>query len=317
MGAHPEIEMNKIYTLNELIDLGYKIVRLEGNRDLSPKNIDDKKKSLQVHGQFVPAIFVPAKKAHDEGLKVVDFLDGNPVPETDLGKCFALAEGNHRLMAHYELIKANDSLKEGVEPYNKEFYLTKALDENVSIADLLSGANINTTPWKGGDYVKGAAQSVTGKNYPLLEIISGLTSKGYSADAAAKWFTGKDGCASKVIMANAISGKLTKHQKAKLEVSDSNIKRGKRLLEAARSSFSDNFLKTRIMVDWIFNKYESADDSVKADEVKSIISFLTNIERTDVDMIEKAKGVTGGTSREQIIQDKLNELYAASKQNKL
>lgn len=193
----------------------------------------------------------------------------------------------------------------------------KALNDNIKVSEMLTEMNTCTKPWKGGDYVKGAAQSIIGKKYPLLEIISKLTSKGYSADSAAKWFTGKDGCASKAIMANAISGKLTKHQKAKLEVSDSNIERGKRLLEAVQSSFSDNFLKTRIMVDWVFNKYENADDSVKADEVKSLISFLNNIERTDVDMVEKAKGATGGKSREQIIQDKLNELYDASKKNKL
>ena len=306
----------QIVSLAVLNANGITAFRLEGNRDFNGKNIKAKMKSLKKYGQLQPAIVISAKLAVEQGLKVVDFRTGEEVSEDQLENGVVLVDGNHKLEAHYQLLDENDKLKKGDEPYENDFYLTLALNQEMAVIEMLTEVNSVVNPWKGGDWAKGAALSEKGKEFPLIKLIAKLTTLGYSPQVAGKWLTGDDGCGSATVFQNVIKGSITTKVADKITVTEKQIERGERLLNAARKSFSDKFLGSRTMVDWVFVQYNRADDENKVLEVNCLVDFLSNVSRADVDSIEKAKGKKGISTKEQIVIDLLNQLYDQYKQSK-
>ena len=84
---------------------------------------------------------------------------------------------------------------------------------------------------------------------------------------------------------------------------------GRTLVEAARKSFSAEFLKSRTLIDWIIGKYEDTDDSEKSTFTNNMNHFLANVQRENTEKIEKAKGTRGGKPKETIIYEELNILW--------
>ena len=290
------MENFKIYSSTQLAAEGKKIARLEGNRDLNPKAVEAKKKSLLNYGLLVPAVVVDAQVAVKKNLKVIDFETNEPVAANDVDNYLVLLDANHRYKAHLDL-----KAKEDVE-YNGEFYFMYSLNETVDIDKVLAEINIATTPWKGSDFVKGAAMMIDEK-LPMLEFISGLTSKGYSLDCASKWatFSGK---INKTVLVKAIGGSI-----APILRKEGGIERGKHLHEAATHSFGADFLKSRTLIDWIIGIYDEERADNKEGTVQRLINFLDNINRETAESIEKSKGVRGGDTKESIINKKLRILW--------
>lgn len=159
-----------------LLDEGTKIARLSGNRNFDEKVVKSKMKSMKANGMLVPAIIVDAKKVIDAGLEIVDFETEEPVNEADAGKYVVLVDANHRYQAHLNLLKANEDLKEE-ERYKGEFYLIRALNEEIAVAKMLAEINICTNPWKGGDFPKGAKWYVK-RSYLYLTSLKNLQVRG-------------------------------------------------------------------------------------------------------------------------------------------
>lgn len=290
----------EIMTLTELANNGVKIARLAGNRDLNEKAVKAKMKSMKEYGQLVPAIIVDASIALEQELKVVDFITGETV--TDAENYVVLLDANHRYEAHLRLLKGNETAKPE-EHYKGEFYFVYSLNPSVGVDKALAEINIATTPWKGADYVKGVKMMVE-EDLPTLDFISELTSVGYSLDAASKWatFSGK---VNKTVLVKAINGNIDE-----ILTKTKGIKRGRRLIEAAKKSFNEEFLKSRVFIDWIIAKYEDVEDGEQAILINNIVNFLSSIQREQVDKIEKAKGTKGGKTKETIIYEELNALWA-------
>lgn len=288
-------------TLTSLTNEGKKIARLSGNRDLNEKIVKAKMKSLEEYRQMIPAMVVDATDAISQGLEVVDFATGDVVREEDAVNYLVLVEGNHRYEAHCRLVKENENLEE--PKYTGEFYLMYALNTEQSIAKMLSEINIATNPWKGGDFVKGAKMSNLQKELPLLDAMNDLIKKGFSLTAASKWltFTSK---VNKDVMDCAIDGTIL----PELE-NTSGLERGKRLLEAARETFKEKTIRARTIIDWIISKHETTDDTLKSELIDKMEHFLKNISKEDADYIEKAKGKKGGDTKENIVNQKLTELW--------
>lgn len=292
---------SKIYSASELANEGKKVARLKGNRDLNEKAINAKKKSMKQFGQLVPAIMVDATTAIEQGLEVVDFVTGEEINEQNAPSYIVLLDANHRYQAHLKLLEENLNLKEE-EPYTQEFYLAYSLNEEVSIDKALAEINIATTPWKGADYVKGVKMMVEAE-LPVLDFISELTAEGFSLDAASKVvsFNGK---VTKTVLVKAINGTIDDCLK-----NDSGIERGRRILNAAQSSFNAEFLKNRVWIDWVISKYEKTTDQEKANFTDVMANFLSTIKRKDAEPLEKAKGKRGGKNKESIINEGLDSLW--------
>lgn len=290
-----------IMTLTSLADEGKKIARLSGNRDLNEKIVKAKMKSLEECRQLLPAVVVNATDAINQGLEVIDFATGKVVEKEEAVNYLVLLDANHRYEAHCRLVKMNENLEE--PKYTGEFCLMYALNTELSITKTLSEINIATNPWKGGDYVKGAKISNVQKELPLLDAMNDLIKEGFSLTAASKWltFTSK---VNKDVMDCAINGTILPELK-----NTSGLERGKRLLEAARETFREKAIRARTIIDWIISKYEATDDTLKLEFTDKMERFLKNISREDADYIEKAKGRKGGDTKENIVNQKLTELW--------
>lgn len=299
------VKMEKVLQVLSLAVLqskGVKIARLEGNRDLNEKAVKAKMKSMKQYGQLVPAIIVDAATARKQGLKVVDFSTGEEVTEQNEAFYVVLLDANHRYEAHLRLMAANDKVKEA-DKYTGEFYLVYSLCPAVAIDKALAEINIATTPWKGADFVKGAKMMVD-VELPVLDAIAEATSEGMSLDAASKVFL-LNGKVNKTVLVKAINGSIDE-----CLLNTSGLERGRRILEAAKSSFGRDFIKTRNWIDWVISVYEHTVDDDKGQFTDDMVAFLSGIKREDAEPLEKAKGKRGGQSKDTIINEGLNALWA-------
>lgn len=290
--------MNKIITENELFVEGKKVAKLAGNREFKDKIIKQKQQSLKETGLLIPAVIVPASKAIEEGLDIMDFQTDEAVSPENAGQYVVLVDANHRYKAHLE------NKKEGQE-YNKDFYFMYPLNDGLPVTKMLSEINIATNPWNASDYGKGAALVNKDKDIPMLIAINELTAKGYSLSTASKWltFTGK---INKEVMAKAMNGDI-----ADVLIKNTTLKRGQELLGAAGKVFSEQFLSSRTLIDWIISKYnEVIEQEGDIPKLKAkLINMFSGMTRQEVDDIEHTKGTKGGDTKESIINRKLNDKF--------
>lgn len=282
-----------IITLTVLQEKGVKIARLTGNRTLDDKIVKSKKKSLKETGLLVPAIIVEAEKAIAEGLEVVDFETGERVTEEYAKYYVVLVDANHRYMAHLQLLRDD-------KEYNNEFYFMFPL-QDINIKKMLSEINIATNPWKVADYGKGAAISLK-EELPLLTAVNSLTEKGYSIESASMWLTFEKKI-TRAVLVNAMGGIVADSLK-----DDKDIERGMKLLQAARQSFSEDFLKKRTMPDWIISRLKENEEG-KSAFINKMCNFLNQIGDEAAEKIEKSKGMRGGDTKETIVNRKLTDLW--------
>ena len=175
-------------------------------------------------------------------------------------------------------------------------------DDNMSIMDMLAEINTCTNKWDTKDRVK----SITVKeNCPkLLLEINKLTNKGYSLNAASLWLTFGTKVNTSVINV-AMRGKYLDPLK-----NDAGIERGLKILNAAKSKLGEDLCKTRTTLSgWIVSKYEKTLDADKANFTDNMIQFINSIDSDNVTYLQKVKGKKGGSSKENLINKKLNELW--------
>lgn len=288
----------KTITLAMLRAEGKKIAFIDGNRIPKDKNILNKRKSLSEHGQLVPAIIMDASVVNGADLELVDAITLKPISNEELENYVVILDGQHRFIAWCK------NEEEGVK--NKgDFFLMYPLNSDPTPQEVLSEANIATDMWSGGDYGRGALLMNVGEDLPLLVAINELTALGSPLSTACKWFTFKDGGITKELLAKAMTGNIDKKLK-----NTANLERGKRLLEAAKKAFSIAFLFKRYLIDFLVEKYESANDPDKARTMDQLVDFLSGLERSKVEALEKAKGTKGDTTKEQVILDLLNQYYS-------
>ena len=89
---------------------------------------------------------------------------------------------------------------------------------------------------------------------------------------------------------------------------DNGIERGLKLIDAAKKSFAEDFLKTRTLPDWVISKADDFDGS-KSEFTEKMCKFLSNFDRETATDIEKSKGTRGGDTKETIINRKLNKFW--------
>ena len=296
------MERNIVKTLTSVMKEGKKIACLSGNRNLDEKIVKAKMKSLGECGHLVPAIVVDATDAINQGLEVVDFTTGNVVRKEEAMNYLVLLDANHRYEAHCRLLADNEKRDEQ-DRYKGEFKLLYALNTELPIAKMLSAINIDTNPWNNGDYAKGARMRNPNEELPLLDAVNDLVNKRFSLTAASKWLTFKANLDKKV-MSCAMNGIILPELR-----NITGLERGKRLIEVAKEHFTEKTIKSRILIDWIIYKYDNTGDDGKSDFTDNMERFLRNISNEDADYIEKAKGKTGGDTRESIINQKLTELW--------
>lgn len=288
----------KVYSEAELLNDGMKVAKLAGNRDFKEKIIKQKQQSLKDTGLLIPAVIIPASKAIEEGLEIVDFETGEVITAENAGQYVVLVDANHRYKAHLEN-------KKEYKDYKRVFYFMYPLNEDLPVTKMLSEINIATNPWVAADFGKGAALVNKDKDIPMLAAVNELTAKGYSLSAASKWLTFSNKI-NKEVMAKAMNGNVPD-----ILMDDKRMKKGEELLEAARKTFSDKFLSSRTLIDWIISKYDEAnvnEDNLLELKAK-LIRMFSEMTRQEADDITDSKGSKGGDTKETIIYRKLNAKF--------
>lgn len=283
-----------IITLAALKATGKKIAFIKGNRQVQEKNVNAKRASLKENGQIIPAVIVDGKEVQSVDLEIVDAETGTPVALEDHEKYVVILDGQHRYTAYIQ----NGDKNKG------EFYFMYPLNEGITLQKILSEANIATKMWDGKDFASGALMMNPDKDLPLLEAIVELLNQGFPLATVQKWLCFKNAGITKEVLAKAMNGKIDE----KL-LKTPYLEKGKRLLKAAQKSFNNDFLGKRYLVDLLIEKYENADDEKKAETMNQLVEFLSGIDRSKAEEIEKAKGLKGTITKEQVILNKLNELY--------
>lgn len=300
-----KIEKFKVYEISELINSGYKIGRLENNRELDEKAVKAKMKSLKAKGQLQTAIVLPAQRAKDEQLQVVDFSTRERVKDEDIQNTLVLPEGNHRYEAHLRLLKGNQKNEEK-EKYEGKFYVMLPLTDKLGIAEMMAEMNICTKVWKGTDFIRGAIMSHPEKVTKVLRYMAELEQKKYSLPAISIYVTDSEKV-NKSMLQKFMNGEVPET----LQDTDQHIElieRSRKVLEAAKEF--ESLLGTRSFADWIKAKLASSQKLTGEQVTDRLVGFFNSLPKEKVAEICSLKGVRGKTTKEDMINKELNEQYS-------
>ncbi len=293
--------MNKeIISISDLKAMNLNIAKLAANRNIRTKVVAEKKKSLHANGQAIPAVIVKATNAIEQGYAILDFETNALVAPEQAAEYVVIVDGAHRFQAHLEL------LKDSKADYTREFYFIYPLNEDQKVGQLLAEINTCTTPWKGGDYAIGASMMIH-QDLPVLEFITELAKKGCSLRAASEWATLTD-TITKGVIVRAMNGKIDDKLKR-----EEYLKYGKMLYAHAAEKFGEEFLKTRVLADWVLKILNATPPTTKrSDTIEKIKVFFTNLPQEEAQRIANITGERGGATKESLINAELDVQYHAT-----
>jgi len=302
-----KIENFKIYEISKLIDSGYKIARLENNRELDEKTVKAKMKSLKSKGQLQTAIVMHAKRAIDEQLQVIDFSTGKKVKNEEIPNYLVLPEGNHRYAAHLRLLKENQECdgEEDFVKYEGKFYVMLPLTDTLSIAEMMAEMNICTKVWKGTDYIRGAIMSHPENVTEVLRYMSELEHRNFSLPAISIYVTDTEKV-NKTMLQKFMNGEVPETLQDTEQHQDL-IDRSKKVLEAANDF--GVLLGTRTFADWVKTKLSSSKNLTGAEVTNRLVGFFNSLAKAQINRICGLKGERGKTTKEDMINSELNKLY--------
>lgn len=294
--------MFNIYSLHDIEAEGLNIAKLQANRYIRTKVVEEKKKSLQAKGQAIPAVIVTATSAIEQGYAILDFETNAPVTPEQASKYVVIVDGAHRYQAHLEL------LKEPKAKYTGEFYFMYPLNEDQKVGPLLTEINTCTAPWRGGDYAIGASMMVY-ENLPVLNFITELAKKGCSLRAASEWATLTD-TITKGVIVKAMNGSIDDKLKC-----EENLKYGKALYALAAEKFGEEFMKTRVLADWVLKILNATPLTTPGEKtIERIKAFFKKLSQEDATEISNLKGSRGGDTKEALVNKRLDELFQTEAQ---
>lgn len=303
------ININKfsVYEISELINSGYKIARLENNRVLDDKAVKAKMKSLKDKGQLQTAIVLPAQRAKDEHLQVIDFESKERVKDEDIPNYLVLPEGNHRYKAHLNLLAENheNEGKKDFKKYEGHFYVMLPLSDTLNIAEMMAEMNICTKVWKGTDYIRGAIMSHPEKVTEVLRYMAELEQKKFSLPAISIYVTDSEKV-NKSLLQKFMNGEVSDTLQDSEEHQEL-IDRSKKVLEAAKE-FGD-ILGTRSFADWIKSKLASSKKLTGEQVTNRLVGFFKWLSKDQITSICNSKGKRGITTKEDVINAQLNKLF--------
>lgn len=302
-----KIENFKVYEISELINSGYKIGRLKNNRELDEKVVAAKMKSLKAKGQLQTAIMIPAQRAKDEKLQIVDFLSGKYVLDEEILNYLVLPEGNHRYKAHLNLLEENlkNEGNEKYEKYKGKFYVMQPLTDTLSIAEMMAEMNICTKVWKGTDFIRGAVMSHPEKVTEVLRYMVELEQKKFSLPAISIYVTDSEKVNKSMLQKfmNGVVAETLQDTEQHLEL----VERSKKVLEAAKGFGS--LLGTRSFADWIKAKLASSKNLTGEQVTNRLVEFFKSLPKEKVTEICSLKGVRGKTTKEDLINKELDDQF--------
>ena len=153
-----------ISTLKDIKNASINVCFIQGNRQVSNKNVKSKTASIDKYGILVPLMYVKGTKAVKDGCSLMT-SDGKPIPSEEADKYIVIVDGQHRYSAAIEKSVSDE-----------EIYLFESYAK-ASTKELLAEANVEVEKWKGEDYIAGA--TLAKPENELLQFANSLSLRGF------------------------------------------------------------------------------------------------------------------------------------------
>ena len=153
-----------ISTLKDIKNEGVNVCFIQGNRQVSNKNVKSKTASISKYGILVPLMYVKGTKAVEDGCSLMT-SDGKPISSEEADKYIVIVDGQHRYSA---------AIENGVS--DEEIYLFESY-ATATTKELLAEANVEVEKWKGEDYIAGA--TLAKPENELLQFANSLSLRGF------------------------------------------------------------------------------------------------------------------------------------------
>jgi hypothetical protein len=142
-----------------------------------------------------------------------------------------------------------------------------------------------------------------------LYFITELAKKGCSLRAASEWATLTD-TITKGVIVKAMNGSIDDKLKC-----EENLKYGKALYALAAEKFGEEFMKTRVLADWVLKILNATPLTTPGEKtIERIKAFFKKLSQEDATEISNLKGSRGGDTKEALVNKRLDELFQAEAQ---
>lgn len=289
------VDFHRIYTMDELLSMGFKKARLRINRDINDRDVKKKMKSIKrCLGIISPIMMVGAKACLEQDLDVDDDVNGKSLSpdDPDIDMYIVTIDGQHREEA---VARLNRELKPNEVPYSIPVIFPQV--PNANILTTLGESNIATRPWKGIDHL---TSLLNGRNTPgvnadvneTLEIVYKYAKDGCSEIAAWGYATGtykRQPTATRLYNAQT-------DVKTRNDLTAGSNKYGRTIYETLQTAnFEQKIIGSKEVAKWFIEKlHELVSDGTKTleDAAETIKGFIDNLTTGEVTAINHSSGRT-------------------------
>ena len=289
------VDSRRIYTMDELLSMGFKKARLRINRDINDRDVKKKMKSIKrCLGIISPIMMVGAKACLEQDLDVDDDVNGKSLSpdDPDIDMYIVTIDGQHREEA---VARLNRELKPNEVPYSIPVIFPQV--PNANILTTLGESNIATRPWKGIDHL---TSLLNGRNTPgvnadvneTLEIVYKYAKDGCSEIAAWGYATGtykRQPTATRLYNAQT-------DVKTRNDLTAGSNKYGRTIYKTLQTAkFEQKIIGSKEVAKWFIEKlHELVSDGTKTleDAAETLKGFIDNLTTGEVTAINHSSGRT-------------------------
>jgi hypothetical protein len=271
----------KAMSLAQVVENGFVVAFIEGNREIVKKNVQNKKDSFEdFHCNIIPILYVKGERAVEDGCKLVD-VEGNPITDPAMiSNSIAIVDGQHRITA---------AIKNG---FTLETIILLEDYSEANTKKLIAGANCDSFTWNTKDYVGGAA--LMNPENKIAEFSKDLVNRKFSMSTLGLILFFESGKLGKKDFALLMEGKDIRN------TGDCDLERANAFMGAAQAIFEDKFLAKHYLISGV------ARLSKKFGYAK-VLEVLAQLSEQEAERIKTAKS----DDAVNIVVDVLNNRLAA------
>lgn len=262
-----------ISTLKDIKNESINVCFIQGNRQVSNKNVKSKTASIEQYGIIVPLMYVKGTKAVEDGCSLMT-SDGKPIPSEEADKFIVIVDGQHRYTA---------AIEKGVS--DEEIYLFESFAK-ATTKELLAEANVEVEKWTGSAYIAGAA--LAKPEDELMQFANSLSLRKFPISTISLIL-----CWDKHTFTSRKLSRLMRGESVEIEY---DLERANAFLNAM-SNFEDAF----VAKNYAINVVISLSSKLGYDKVYSAISKIPEV------TIKRIEGVTGEENIKSLFKDAINK----------
>lgn len=286
--------LGKIVTLSTLKLEGKKIALIKGNRGINQTNLNKKVISIKENGLLVPIIIIPGEALINEGATIIDIETGTVVPIELMSSYVAVVEGQHRLIASYQI-----NAEAGSEVIDPSFMY--ALPSSIpNSLKLMEAMNSEVIVWDGKDGIVGAYNK--NQDNDLLKFSYYLSNIKRSTGDKDKTTNGYP--LSTISLYCCFSNKLDKQILIRSRneginiLPSSDIERANKIITRASQTFNHKYLSKRYFIQWVIDECTK-----RGGDIDSVLSLLDKVTSSFIKELYKTRSYNDVTSIRRIIYE--------------